>query len=159
MEDTSTRCPYRELRDLTRSIGQVYESSFAEAGLTATQHSLLSEIKRLRAARNVDLARAIGLDPSTLSRNLKPLLAEGWVRIEEGEDARSHRVVLTESGMERHALGQRQWKIAKAKVLQVLGLHRVERLCGLAQECRSALTLLSPRGGPPAAPSRGRSGP
>src|SRR4051812_20695185 len=113
MEDTRTPCPYRELLELTRSIGHVYESSFAEAGLTATQHRLLSEIKRLRAARSVDLSRAICLDPSTLSRNLKPLLAKGWVRIEEGDDARSHRVVLTESGLQRHALGQRQWRIAK----------------------------------------------
>lgn len=168
MEDTSTRCPYRELRNLTRSVGQVYESSFAEAGLTATQHWLLSEIKRLRAARSVDLSRAIGLDPSTLSRNLRPLLAKGWVRIEEGDDARSHRVALTESGRQQHALGQRQWRIAKAKVLQALGVHRVVRLYGLAEECHSVLTVSLPRGGsdtrnaatwarPHAAPGRRRS--
>src|SRR5688500_11849091 len=118
MEDISTPCPYRELQDLTRSIGQLYESAFADSGLTATQHRLLSEIKRLKEPRNVDLARAIGLDPSTLSRNLRPLLAEGWIRIEEGADARSHRVVLTESGLERCALGQRQWQVAKARVVQ-----------------------------------------
>ena len=147
MEDTSTRCPYQELRNLTRLIGQVYESSFHEAGLTSTQHWLLSEIKRLRAARSVDLSCAVGLDPSTLSRNLKPLRAKGWVKIEEGDDARSHRVVLTESGLQRHALGRRRWRIAKAKVLQALGLPRVVRLYGLAEECRSVLTESMPRGG------------
>jgi DNA-binding MarR family transcriptional regulator len=147
MKDTRTPCPYRKLLELTRSIGHVYESSFADAGLTATQHRLLSEIKRLRAARSVDLSRAICLDPSTLSRNLKPLLAKGWVRIEEGDDARSHRVVLTESGLQRHALGQRQWRIAKAKVLQALGLQRVVRLYGLAEECGSVLALSQPASG------------
>ena len=74
-------------------------------------------------------------------------LAKGWVRIEEGDDARSHRVVLTESGLQRHALGQRQWRIAKAKVLQALGLHRVVRLYGLAEECRSVLALSQPASG------------
>ena len=139
MNDTAARCPYRELRELTRSIGQAYESSFAEVGLTATQYWLLSEIKRLRSARNVDIARAIGLDPSTLSRNLKPLLAEGWIRIEEGGDARSNGVVLTDSGLERHALGQQQWQLAKVKVVQALGLPRVNRLYGLADESREVL--------------------
>lgn len=140
MEDTRLPCPYRELQELTRSIGHLYESSFANAGLTSTQHRLLSEIKRLRVARSVDLARTICLSPSTLSRNLKPLLAKGWVRIEAGDDARSHRVILTDCGLHRHVLGQQQWQLAKATVLQVLGLRRVVQLYGVAEECGDALS-------------------
>jgi len=137
-------CPYGELRSLTRAIGHAYEASFVEVGLTAKQHRLLSEIKRLQAVRSVDLARALGLDPSTVSRNLKPLLAMGWIRIEEGRDARTHRVRLTESGLERHALGERQWHVAKARVVQALGTRRVARLHALVEECLSALTLQPP---------------
>jgi len=157
MEDTRLPCPYRELQELTRSIGLVYESSFAYAGLTAAQHRLLSEIRRMGVARSVDLARAICLSPSTLSRNLKPLLAKGWVRIEAGNDARSHRVILTDSGLRRHALGQRQWRIAKATVLQALGLHRVVRLYAIAEECGVALAdpeCPSAQKGPPPSPAR-----
>jgi len=141
MDDAHAPCPYGELRGLTRAIGHAYEAAFADVGLTAHQHRLLSEIQRLQAARSVDLARALGVDPSTLSRNLKPLLAMGWVRIEEGGDARSHRVRLTESGLERYAHGEGQWDLAKAHVVQALGMRRIARLYALVEECRSALAL------------------
>ena len=135
MDDPCSPCPYRELRDLTRAISQVYEVTFAGAGLTATQHRLLSEIKRLKVAPNAELARAIGLDPSTLSRNLTPLVTRGWVRIEPGRDARTHGVLLTVSGRQRHAMGERQWRAAKASVAQQLGPHLVAKLYSVAEEC------------------------
>jgi DNA-binding MarR family transcriptional regulator len=65
------------------------------------------------------------LDASTLTRNLKPLVAAGWVTIVSDIDSRSHLVGLTEAGREKRSEAQRRWKAAQDSLNELLGLERV----------------------------------
>ena len=49
----------------------------AKIGLKTTQYSLLSQVLHRGPIRPGDLAKAMVLDASTLTRNLKPLVAAG----------------------------------------------------------------------------------
>jgi len=52
----------------------------------------------LGPVRPTELARQMRIDASTLTRNLQPLIAQGWVRQLAGDDARSRSIEATDAG-------------------------------------------------------------
>ena len=132
-------CTNLKLRQLMRTVARHYDAHAAPSGLKGTQYSLLSYVVRLGPIRPTELAQAMRLDLSTLSRNLQPLVASGWVEIGPGEDARSRLVHATEAGRAKRIEGQRAWKQAQLALNARLGDERVLRLHALLDECAAAL--------------------
>ena len=72
-------------------------------GVSFTEYYLLEQLKDLHngAATRVDLARAVNLTPSAVTRALKPLEKIGYVTTQKGErDARQSLATLTPAGEE-----------------------------------------------------------
>ena len=65
--------------------------------VTTAQYALLGQIDAHGPLRAADLAQRMGLDPSTLTRNLQALLDAGWVASAPGPDRRSRLLALTPS--------------------------------------------------------------
>ena len=133
-------CTNLQLRQLTRRVSQRYDAEMAPIGLKTTQYSLLSYVVKLGPSRPADLAQAMAMEPSTLTRNLKPLITAGWVEVTAGSDGRSRSVCATSAGREKRAEAQRHWKHAQEDLNQTLGPSRVLALHVLIQE---SLALLS----------------
>src|ERR1700722_16389651 len=70
-------CSNAKLRQLARRMSQHYDQEMRELGLKATQYSLLSQVLQRGPIRPGDLAMAMAMDASALTRNLKPLVAAG----------------------------------------------------------------------------------
>lgn len=121
-------CTYLKLRQLTRSVARLYDEELARVGLKGTQYSLLSHVVKLGPVRAVDLAAQMTLSTSTLSRNLQPLVAAGWLVVAPGPDARSRLIEATEAGRAKRAEAQRRWKAAQERINQLLGTAGVLRL-------------------------------
>lgn len=137
---TSPRgCTNFKLRQLMRWVARHYDAAMAEQGLKTTQYSLLSHVLKLGPIRPVDLAQAMGLTPSTLTRNLQPLLAAGWLRIGEGPDARSRLVHITDAGRDKRQEAQHSWKTAQQGLNEILGVERVVALHALIEDCTALL--------------------
>jgi len=134
-------CTNLKLRQASRLVSRHYEAFVRPAGLKNTQYSLLSHVVKLGPRRAGDLAAAMQLDASTLSRNLQPLVDRGWVRVTAGDDARSRIVEATASGTELRAQAQRSWKRAQLALNDKLGAARVAALHHLLDEC---VALLEP---------------
>jgi DNA-binding MarR family transcriptional regulator len=134
-------CTNLKLRQLTRRVTQHYDVELAKTGLKTTQYSLLSHVVKLGPIRAVDLAGVIRMSTSTLSRNLQPLVASGWVEIKAGGDARSRLISATAAGHTKRTEAQRKWRIAQEGINTTLGLERVLALHALIDE---SLELLSP---------------
>jgi DNA-binding MarR family transcriptional regulator len=109
-------------------VSRHYDAHVAAAGLKTTQYSLLSHVLSLGPLRPVDLADAMNVDASTLSRNLKPMLAAGWLTQSEGPDARSRLIAITDAGRAKRAEAQRLWRAAQMELNEMLGLDRVVAL-------------------------------
>lgn len=130
-EERPVGCTNFKLRQLTRRVTQHYDHHLAAAGLKITQYSLLSHVDLLGPLAPGELARRMDMDASTLSRNLQPLVAAGWLRVEEGADARSRQVVITAAGQELRRKAKRHWKAAQEAINERLGpatvvaLHRI----------------------------------
>ncbi len=134
-------CTNLKLRQLMRRVAQHYDAEVGKTGLKGTQYSLLSYALKLGPIRPGELARAMKVDASTLTRNLKPLVDAGWLELAAGTDGRSRRVTLTEAGRAKRHEAQRRWKVAQEGINQTLGVERVLALHALIDE---SLELLSP---------------
>lgn len=127
-------CTNLKLRQLSRVVTRHYDRFVAGVGLKNTQYSLLSHVVLLGPIRPTDLARQMRIEASTLTRNLQPLIAQGWVRQFAGDDARSRLVEATEAGRAKRAEGQRAWKQAQLELNRRLGAERVAELHRLLDE-------------------------
>jgi len=135
--DTPTKprgCTNLKLRQLTRLVTQHYDTEVGKSGLKTTQYSLLSHVMNLGPVRPGDLARAMRMEASTLTRNLRPLQEAGWVEVVAGADARSRSVQITETGRAKRQEAQRHWRIAQEALNERLGVEHVAALHALLDE-------------------------
>ena len=110
----STTCVCFHLRRAARAVTQTYERALAPSGLLPGQFSVLTVLHRFGPQPLSVLADLMGMDRTTLTRNLRPLERDGLVRIKAGdkEDQRIRRVGLTASG-------ERKWQEAEPLWAQV----------------------------------------
>ena len=132
-------CSSLLVRRLSRRISQHFDRIVAGSGLKTTQYSLLCHVVDLGPLRPGELARAMDLDASTLTRNLQPLVAAGWVVMGPGEDDRSRAVQATASGRAKRAETRRAWKRAQLAFNDRLGPELTARLHGVVTDCMARL--------------------
>lgn len=132
-------CTNLKLRQLTRRISQFYDAELAQAGLKTTQYSLLSHVLKLGPIRPGDLAQAMKMDASTLTRNLKPLVTAGWVQLGEGADGRSRLITILDAGRDKRQQAQQHWKLAQTRLNERLGMARLLALHHLMDESMALL--------------------
>ena len=132
-------CTSLKVRQLMRRVSQHYDAEMAKCGLKTTQYSLLSHIVKLGPVRPSELAQAMQMTPSTLSRNLQPLVTAGLAVIGAGTDARSRLVQATEAGQDKRREAQRLWKVAQQTLNEQLGVERVLALHALIDDSLSIL--------------------
>jgi DNA-binding MarR family transcriptional regulator len=132
-------CTNARLRKLTRTVTCHYEHHLRVAGLKNTQLALLSHVIALGPIRPGDLAKQMQLDDSTLTRNMQPLVAKGWLVIGKGSDARSRLVNITAAGRAQRAEGQRHWKQAQLALNAKLGTKFLAELHELLDACTQRL--------------------
>lgn len=126
-------CTCARLRKLTRRLTRIYDAHLAPQAIKVTQYSLLANAARGERTLS-EFAAELEMDRSTLSRNLAPLAAQGWVEISIGADPRSRRVSVTAAGRRKLKAALPLWRKAQCEVESVLGAagvgelhHRIER--------------------------------
>jgi DNA-binding MarR family transcriptional regulator len=132
-------CTNLKLRQLSRVVTRHYDAYIAATGLKNTQYSLLSHVVLLGPVRPSELALRMRLQPSTLTRNLRPLVSQGWLRLGTGTDARSRLVEVTSAGRAKRAEAKIAWKRAQLALNAELGLKRAAALHELIDECMARL--------------------
>ena len=137
-------CTHFQLRQLSRQVGLAFDAELATVGLKTSQYSLLSCLLSLGPVRPGVLARTMKMEPSTLTRNLQPLLAAGWVGMAPGSDGRSRTVQITAAGAALRAQAQQRWQVAQTGLNARLGADRVSALHALIQESLTLLASPSP---------------
>lgn len=137
LEATMT-CTSTNLRMATRAVTQFYDDSLRAAGLKSTQFSLLAAAATTGTAPISRLANQMAMDRTTLTRNLKPLVDGGLLRIEAGADRRVRRVTVTADGEAALARALPLWRQAQTRMIDRLGDERWGELLRLLQTARRA---------------------
>jgi DNA-binding MarR family transcriptional regulator len=124
-------CICLNLRRGARKISQAYDHALRGTGLKMTQFTLLATMERMGKTTLMPLAEFMGMDRTTLTRNLAVLERDGLTAVERGEDDRREQwVSLTEAGRKALQETMPKWEAAQRKALSVLGRSEAERLLG-----------------------------
>ena len=91
------------------------------SGLLSTQFNVLHVIYKSDSIRISDLAARLGMDRTTLTRNLAILEREGLIKISEGTDHRTRNVTATQKGRGAIARAIPLWNEVQHKVKQKMG--------------------------------------
>jgi len=122
-------CVCFNIRKSARAITQLYEEALRPTGLRATQFTLLVATRVMGTATIGGLAKSLVMDRTTLTRNMKPLEKQGFIRIMPGkEDRREREVTLTLAGQQILSKALPLWKTTQQSVIEALGQTRVTRL-------------------------------
>src|SRR5512145_462708 len=121
-------CYCASLRQAARIMSQFYEAALRGTNVTITQFTLLTLLDALRVARVNDLADALAMDQTTLSRTLKVMERDGLIGQATGEDLRETRWRLTAAGRRRMRSIRPRWQAVQRKVERLLGTSEAARL-------------------------------
>jgi DNA-binding MarR family transcriptional regulator len=122
-------CAGGNSRLAARRITQFLDREMAEFDLKVAQLGLMAQIAAASDDTLGALARRMGLDQSTLSRNLRALEGEGLVEIATVEgDLRRRMVWLTDAGARRLEAAIPIWRDAHAKLAKLLPPELARRL-------------------------------
>lgn len=133
-------CASFKPRQFSRQVARFYDAELAKSGLKTSQFSLLTHITNRGPIASGALAMRMGMDASTLSRNLKPLIDNGWVEIHRGEDARSRFIAATSQGRDKQAEALVCWARAQKMFVEVVGAEKVDQLLTMIEDCSSSLS-------------------
>jgi DNA-binding MarR family transcriptional regulator len=141
---TPTYCTCLALRRATRRVTQIYDAHLKPLGLRITQFAVLGQLSGAPETAPVSLsitalARRLGLDRSTLGRNLRPLIKAGLVVMEGGEDRRAHTLSLTPAGRALLEKAIPLWRDAQRHVSEKLGRDKTRNLRAVLDETTAIL--------------------
>lgn len=115
-------CTGFNLRKATRSITQTYNTALAPTNLLITQFSILTVLAVLGPCSIKLCAEELGMDPTTLSRNLRPLEKRQFVqRSADTEDQRAQVIKLTTQGQQALQEAQPYWQKAQTQIISKMG--------------------------------------
>ena len=139
--DMLRECACQRTRATSRAITRLYDDALRPSGLRATQAAVLAAIASEQADSIASLARILGMDRSTLTRALDPLLQEKLVTASAEGWRRSRRLAVTAAGTAVLASALPLWAQAQASMRRRMGeLSWDEAMHGLDVIGRAAST-------------------
>ena len=136
-------CTCFRARKLARLLTQRYDRDLADTGVTVNQFSILRHAQRERHSIT-SLAQALGMDRSTLSRELSPLCEAGWLALVTGDDARRRQIQLTDHGRRQIRRSEAAWRNSQQALADELGDESLARLHEQLDAAIARLSTTSP---------------
>ena len=130
-------CIAVRLRLLNRVVTNFYDDALRPLGLKVSQLNILIVAAKLGLARPAQVCDILQLDASTLSRNVKPLQAHGWLEVVPDEDARAQPFRLTPQGKRLIEKAVPAWEEAQRQATELLGAEGVALLDKAAKKLRT----------------------
>lgn len=135
-------CLGHQVRRSSRALTAFFNARMRSSGIRVTQTPILFALRLSGALSLAELAAAVGLDHTTLSRNLKPLVRDDLVDLTSGVDRRRRFARLTASGIKKCGEIYPLWRDAHAELTRRLPglkseLRTLERLEHIAIDCLS----------------------
>ncbi|MEM9445108.1 MAG: MarR family winged helix-turn-helix transcriptional regulator [Verrucomicrobiota bacterium] len=104
------------IRKASRAITQICDDSLKRSKLRSTQFTILLALSQKGSITIGKLAEELWIDPTALSRNLKPLVRENYLEIQPGSDQRTRFISLSEKGKIKTDEALNHWKETQEKL-------------------------------------------
>lgn len=123
--EVAMSCVCFNLRRASRMVSQLFDGILRPSGLRITQFTLMVAISLRGSTPIQELAEILGMDRTTLTRNLKGLEEAGIVSVAVGTDRRSRLVSLTPKGERALDDAMPAWRQAQQRAVETLGEERL----------------------------------
>ena len=113
MKTADFTCACATARHVARTLTQLYDRALRGSGLEAPQFALLMTLEQQGPCTQAALGQHHALDKTTVSRNVRWLERQGWIRSAPGADRRVRELQLTAEGRRRLAAAKPEWRRAQ----------------------------------------------
>jgi len=120
-------------RRAARALTRAFDRELRPYGIRATQFTILTTLMLRGPTAISELAEFLGIERTTLTRNLALIEGEGWVDIQPGDDARLRIVAVTKKGRAAVTSATPAWRKAQHAATAAIGKSGVEALHALAR--------------------------
>ena len=136
----TANCLMGRTRYLSRVLTGIYDEEVRPFGVQATQVTLLATVAAYGPVRRSDLGRWLQFDSSTLTRNLRVMLANKWLEeVRDSRDGRGLPLQVTEAGASLlRGLGP-AWHKAQERASLILGGEGRTAVMGLFDKVQVAM--------------------
>lgn len=115
-------CICSRVRQTARRVSQIYDRHLEPFGLSITQFGIMAQLRRAPELSIGELAERMVMDPTSLTRSLKPLERMGHLRLAvDAHDRRTRRLSLTPEGLAVLNAARPGWEAAQLEVQVALG--------------------------------------
>jgi DNA-binding MarR family transcriptional regulator len=122
-ERAAAACISSRVRQLSRIVTRIYDDALRPLGITASQFTLLTQLAQQDGVTAVEIGHTLDIEKSTLSRNLKRLLALGHITMDPPAGRRGRGLHLTPAGEAVIKQAYPVWLDAQAKTVQTMGVE------------------------------------
>ena len=117
-------CACFNVRRVSRMITQFFDAEVRRHGLRPTQTPILRALQAKSGWSMAELSEWLGMERTTLLRNLRPLQRDGLVRAKGGGRGGHVELEITAKGRASVAKTLPAWRAAQQKVVATLGAER-----------------------------------
>lgn len=120
-KDLLTQCALFDVHRLSRLLTGMYNSYLRDTGLTMAQFTLLRNIDVLAPAGMKQIAHAMLMDRTSVTRLIDPLIKQGFLTDSVGEDRRFRNIIVTAKGQSAIAKSEGAWTLAQQELFKCIG--------------------------------------
>ena len=123
-------CACHKVRTAARAVTRAYDDVLRPVGLRATQLTVLAAIAADESVSITAVAKLMGMDRTTLTRNLRPLEADGLIVVGNEGWRRSRTLEITKKGRTRLREALPLWEKAQKTLqanLSARGWHLIRK--------------------------------
>ncbi|MEO1655361.1 MAG: MarR family winged helix-turn-helix transcriptional regulator, partial [Bacteroidota bacterium] len=118
-------------------LDAIYQARIRPFGLKGSMLSILFLVGKNKGIHQKNLAEKLGLDQSTISRDLKKLVEKGWVLVKKGKDARFSELEMSPDGFALLEEVSPVWEETHQEIEGLLGQFSIQQLDSISQAIRS----------------------
>lgn len=133
------QCALFDVHRFGRLLNAFYNDHMRGSGLTISQYTLLRNIVALSPASITQIAKAMLMERTSVTRLIEPLISSELVETVTGEDRRFRYVVATAAGREAVRNSDAAWQAAQKELLNRIGSTRWR---ALRMALREAMDLM-----------------
>jgi DNA-binding MarR family transcriptional regulator len=133
IQEITQACVLMRTRLISRVLTAIYDAELRSFGIGSPQFALLVLIGSLEPVTRADIGRYLRQDRSTLTRNLKLVISEGWAKeIPDAAAGRARPIALTKAGKDLLRKAAPGWRVAQSRAKALLAKNGVTAIMKVA---------------------------
>ncbi len=138
---TTEACLATRVRQLSRIVTRIYDDALRPHKITASQFTLLTQLAQTDGITAAEIGLELDIEKSTLSRNLKRLLALGHIVMDPPAGRRGRGLHLTPRGRAVIRDAYPVWQATQRRATEIMGREcreTLDQLLGQAEKLAAA---------------------